>query len=234
MKDQQYLGLRKPEMHSLLSWATSFLKDLRSARKKDDQNYVTYGFGANFRLMSMDANFCKLHYDDVITSYKTSRTTRVFFLDNEGTLAPDMRHLYSRANTNKAAYGGGGGAGGAQCFGGGGGGGTSSTLNNSVEDLNSRGTPPRESVLQCLRELAGDPKNIVVVISGRSRTQMSDWFDSVKNIGLAAEHGWCFKIPQVTGEDWYCQGGGSTSAGSGGNEDPDSSTMDYAQKRLIH
>ncbi|CAD7976959.1 unnamed protein product [Amoebophrya sp. A25] len=161
--------------HSLLKWALGFLQDLRSARKKDEYSYICYGFGANYRLMSLDAQFRKLETDDVIQSYRTSRTSRVFFLDNEGTLAADLRHLYSRrgaAPTNS-------------------------------EELNSKGAPPRESVLQCLRELSRDPKNIVVVISGRSKTQMQDWFASVPNIGLAAEHGWCYRLPSISGDDWY-------------------------------
>jgi len=63
--------------------------------------------------------------------------------------------------------------------------------------------PPSEGMLQALAALAADPKNLVIVMSGRSREQLEGWFSSVPNLGLAAENGFYYKVPQQ-GEDWFC------------------------------
>ncbi|CAD7971849.1 unnamed protein product, partial [Amoebophrya sp. A120] len=172
-KDMEYI-----KDHTLLNWAVAFLQDLRAARKPDDRTYIKYGFGNTVRVMSLQAGFCKLDTDEVVLhAYRNSRTSRVFFFDNEGTLAPDLRNLYSRTRQQSAC--------------------------SCAEELHSKGAPPRASVLECLRELQRDPKNIIVVISGRSKVQMETWFASVPDIGLAAEHGWCYRLPAISGHDWY-------------------------------
>lgn len=47
---------------------------------------------------------------------------------------------------------------------------------------------PTEPLLQLLEKLSEDPKNVVVIISGRDRDTLEKWFDSI-NIDLVAEHG---------------------------------------------
>jgi trehalose 6-phosphate synthase/phosphatase len=47
--------------------------------------------------------------------------------------------------------------------------------------------------------LCEDPRNIVIITSGRQRGLLETWFGSVNNIGYAAEHGFTYKVP---GEDW--------------------------------
>jgi trehalose 6-phosphate synthase/phosphatase len=47
---------------------------------------------------------------------------------------------------------------------------------------------PDKPLLSLLEKLAGDPKNEVVLISGRDRATLEEWFGSV-NVGLVAEHG---------------------------------------------
>jgi trehalose 6-phosphate synthase/phosphatase len=55
---------------------------------------------------------------------------------------------------------------------------------------------PDESILRLLRSLASDPKNSVVIISGRDRQNLEEWFGRLP-IGIIAEHGvWLKKAGQ--------------------------------------
>ena len=57
---------------------------------------------------------------------------------------------------------------------------------------------PTEELLKILRIISEDPKNEVVLVSGRDRRTLQSWFGSY-NLGLVAEHGvWIRK----KGEDW--------------------------------
>ncbi|KAI4314292.1 hypothetical protein L6164_027215 [Bauhinia variegata] len=49
---------------------------------------------------------------------------------------------------------------------------------------------PSPEVISVLNTLCNDPKNTVFIVSGRGRDPLSDWFDSCKMLGLAAEHGY--------------------------------------------
>ncbi|CAD7955266.1 unnamed protein product [Amoebophrya sp. A25] len=170
-RDWSYVCSRDP-----FSWVEDFLVELRAARKKDDKSYVAVGFGANFRLLSLDTAFTKLYTEDVIHAYRTARGCRVFLLDNEGTLAPNLATRFARTQDNLRV--------------------------REVSELNSYGAAPSTVVLQALNELMKDPRNIVVVISGRTKEQLDHWFSQVPKIGLAAEHGFCYRIPPLLGEEW--------------------------------
>eukprot|EP00180_Rhodochaete_pulchella_P001125 Plantae.Rhodophyta-Rhodochaete_pulchella.ctg1943.p1 GENE.Plantae.Rhodophyta-Rhodochaete_pulchella.ctg1943~~Plantae.Rhodophyta-Rhodochaete_pulchella.ctg1943.p1 ORF type:complete len:757 (+),score=135.16 Plantae.Rhodophyta-Rhodochaete_pulchella.ctg1943:263-2272(+) len=58
---------------------------------------------------------------------------------------------------------------------------------------------PTDDVLSALKQLAAIPKNIVFIMSGRTREVLDQVFDPETNIGLAAEHGFSFRFP---GEEW--------------------------------
>ncbi|EER16132.1 Trehalose-phosphatase, putative [Perkinsus marinus ATCC 50983] len=141
--------------HSLLTWAEDFLCDLRRAQKKAEMMYITYGFGANFRLMGLSEDFQRLEHDEILAAYKRSKF-RVLFLDNEGELT----------------------------------------------NLHMHGSPPSEKVLQMLRVICRDPRNVVVVLSGRSPDHLEKWFSSVDHIGLAAEHGYYYQVPALNGDSY--------------------------------
>ncbi|GJV75821.1 probable alpha,alpha-trehalose-phosphate synthase [UDP-forming] 11 [Tanacetum coccineum] len=49
---------------------------------------------------------------------------------------------------------------------------------------------PNKEVISILNVLSNDPKNVVFIVSGRGKDSLSKWFDSCKNLGLSAEHGW--------------------------------------------
>lgn len=57
---------------------------------------------------------------------------------------------------------------------------------------------PTAALLQILEALANDPKNSVVIISGRNQSNMEDWFGQL-NLKLIAEHGVWIKD---NGQNW--------------------------------
>ncbi|EEQ98246.1 trehalose-6-phosphate synthase, putative [Perkinsus marinus ATCC 50983] len=71
--------------------------------------------------------------------------------------------------------------------------------------LMSHGNPPSAAVLDALSKLCSDPRNTVVILSGREKSLLQEWFGSVRNIGLAAEHGYYWKLPPNT--EWKALAG---------------------------
>ncbi|XP_028778350.1 probable alpha,alpha-trehalose-phosphate synthase [UDP-forming] 9 [Neltuma alba] len=49
---------------------------------------------------------------------------------------------------------------------------------------------PSPELISVINDLCNDPLNTVFIVSGRGKTQLSDWFDSCENLGIAAEHGY--------------------------------------------
>ncbi|CAM6072530.1 unnamed protein product [Sphagnum tenellum] len=58
---------------------------------------------------------------------------------------------------------------------------------------------PSSEVLSVLNTLCSDPKNFVVIVSGRGRNILDDCFASCERLGLAAEHGYFYRWQR---EDW--------------------------------
>ena len=52
---------------------------------------------------------------------------------------------------------------------------------------------PSSEVLDVVERLCGDPRNTVMVVSGRGRQALLDWFASCPSLGLAAEHGYFYR-----------------------------------------
>ena len=52
---------------------------------------------------------------------------------------------------------------------------------------------PSEEILNILTDLSNDKKNSVFIVAGKGKSQLEDWFGSIKNIGLSAEHGFLYK-----------------------------------------
>eukprot|EP01087_Luapelamoeba_hula_P002271 TRINITY_DN1196_c0_g1_i2.p1 TRINITY_DN1196_c0_g1~~TRINITY_DN1196_c0_g1_i2.p1 ORF type:complete len:815 (+),score=144.02 TRINITY_DN1196_c0_g1_i2:169-2613(+) len=67
------------------------------------------------------------------------------------------------------------------------------------EHIPSLSKPPSK-VLDQLRILAHIPGNTVIIVSGRDRNTMEEWFSQVPEIGLGAEHGSFFRPPNS--RDW--------------------------------
>ncbi|GMH17828.1 hypothetical protein Nepgr_019669 [Nepenthes gracilis] len=49
---------------------------------------------------------------------------------------------------------------------------------------------PSMEVISVLNGLCSDPKNIVYIVSGRSRDSLSKWFSACEKLGISAEHGY--------------------------------------------
>mmetsp|Transcript_9560 Transcript_9560/g.28887 ORF Transcript_9560/g.28887 Transcript_9560/m.28887 type:complete len:802 (-) Transcript_9560:337-2742(-) len=62
---------------------------------------------------------------------------------------------------------------------------------------------PSTDVSQLLRDLSSDPKNKVFILSGRTKEGLDRLFSSLENVGLAAEHGFHYKLPEST--EWKDQ-----------------------------
>ena len=49
---------------------------------------------------------------------------------------------------------------------------------------------PGGEIISVLNALCNDLKNVVFIVSGRSREELSGWFSPCKNLGIATEHGY--------------------------------------------
>jgi trehalose 6-phosphate synthase/phosphatase len=49
---------------------------------------------------------------------------------------------------------------------------------------------PSAEVLRIINTLCSDKRNVVFIVSGRSRDKLGEWFSSCPKLGLAAEHGY--------------------------------------------
>ncbi|KAK3808295.1 MAG: trehalose phosphate synthase subunit [Benniella sp.] len=57
--------------------------------------------------------------------------------------------------------------------------------------VRSKGTTSTEEMIKVVTDLAQDPKNVVYIMSGRTRSSLEQTFGSIPNVGLCAEGG-CF------------------------------------------
>ncbi|KAL9275320.1 Alpha,alpha-trehalose-phosphate synthase [UDP-forming] 5-like protein [Drosera capensis] len=49
---------------------------------------------------------------------------------------------------------------------------------------------PHTEAVRILNSLCKDTKNVVFLVSGKDRAQLTEWFSSCENLGMAAEHGY--------------------------------------------
>ncbi|CDJ29186.1 trehalose-6-phosphate synthase domain-containing protein, putative [Eimeria mitis] len=77
-------------------------------------------------------------------------------------------------------------------------------MQKNGEELFAAGRPPSPQVQRCLQALLKNPKNTVVILSGRDKTLLQEWFIDVKGIGLCAEHGYYYRLDKITGDEWGC------------------------------
>ena len=52
---------------------------------------------------------------------------------------------------------------------------------------------PSKEILNLLTELTNEKKNNVYIVAGKGYSQLNDWFGSIPNLGLSAEHGFLYK-----------------------------------------
>eukprot|EP00927_Polykrikos_kofoidii_P027259 TRINITY_DN24052_c0_g2_i1.p1 TRINITY_DN24052_c0_g2~~TRINITY_DN24052_c0_g2_i1.p1 ORF type:complete len:1132 (-),score=194.61 TRINITY_DN24052_c0_g2_i1:65-3460(-) len=63
---------------------------------------------------------------------------------------------------------------------------------------------PDARVIDCLSTLLSDSYNTIVLVSGRDREVLEEWFGDMDRIGLCAEGGFYYKLPIATGGTWHC------------------------------
>jgi trehalose 6-phosphate synthase/phosphatase len=88
---------------------------------------------------------------------------------------------------------------------------------------NPSSAEPSKQVLDLLKRLATDPKNDLMLVSGRSKDDLQKWFGHLP-IGLAAEHG--ALIRRITGKKWHV----TTSAGTGWKDEVEALFGHYAEQ----
>jgi trehalose 6-phosphate synthase/phosphatase len=71
------------------------------------------------------------------------------------------------------------------------------TLPSSTTSVNqeyySKGSEPNSKILTLLDNLTKDKRNTIFIVTGREAKLVSDWFSSVKDLGLASEHGFLYR-----------------------------------------
>ena len=70
-------------------------------------------------------------------------------------------------------------------------------LSESLVNYYQADLPP--TVHHCLEELAADPSNLLMVLSGRERSQLEKVFKRIQGASLAAEHGFHYKLGSFPG-----------------------------------
>ena len=66
----------------------------------------------------------------------------------------------------------------------------------------SKGSPPSTEILNLLKGLTADKRNKVFIVAGKGPDQLKEWFGSVKNLGLAAEHGFMYSVNRQGLDKW--------------------------------
>lgn len=61
-------------------------------------------------------------------------------------------------------------------------------------------TTPNTEAVGILNNLCRDPKNVVLLVSGKDRKTLTEWFSACKKLGIAAEHGFFLRSNQDA--DW--------------------------------
>ena len=66
----------------------------------------------------------------------------------------------------------------------------------------SKGSPPSTEILNLLKGLTADKRNKVFIVAGKGPDQLKEWFGSVKDLGLAAEHGFMYSVNRQGLDKW--------------------------------
>ena len=66
----------------------------------------------------------------------------------------------------------------------------------------SKGSPPSKEILHLLKGLTADKRNKVFIVAGKGPDQLKEWFGGVKDLGLAAEHGFMYSVNRQGLDKW--------------------------------
>ncbi|KAL3912076.1 MAG: hypothetical protein SGPRY_008462 [Prymnesium sp.] len=222
MQPKERLARRERNLHFVLNntalvWAERFFLDLQAIRNEvKDEEATMLGFGlATFRRAGWDSTFRRLDITEVRLSQlasiplltSPSRVVLITFIYSllaplaspahpKLTSHPSPPHrqvltAYRRARRRAIFLDWGG---------------TivplDTGLSSSLVDYFQSELPP--ATLHCLEELAQDPRNLLMVLSGQERSRMEAVFRDIPAASLAAEHGFFFKlgVRRAVGASW--------------------------------
>ena len=66
----------------------------------------------------------------------------------------------------------------------------------------SKGSPPSKEIINLLKGLTADKRNKVFIVAGKGPEQLKEWFGGVKDLGLAAEHGFMYSVNRQGLDKW--------------------------------
>ena len=66
----------------------------------------------------------------------------------------------------------------------------------------SKGSPPSTEIINLLKGLTDDKRNKVFIVAGKGPEQLKEWFGGVKDLGLAAEHGFMYSVNRKGMDKW--------------------------------
>jgi len=151
---------------SSVKWAMQNVSEIKFANAQKGFA-ATSGLAAVCGFHGSFTGFRSLNPSHLMEDYKKAKS-RCFFFDAEGTLSEKVQ-FYARPNSAFTSCG--------------------------EVSLNTHGMPPDASVLHSLETLTKDKRNTVVVLSGRDRTTVEQWYGGVPGLGLCAEHGFFWANP---------------------------------------
>ena len=66
----------------------------------------------------------------------------------------------------------------------------------------SKGAPPSKEIINLLKGLTADKRNKVFIVAGKGPDTLKEWFGGVKDLGLAAEHGFMYSVNRQGLDKW--------------------------------
>jgi len=197
--------------HTAQSWGATFVDELWSTTRDHSKlRCHGLGFGLQFRVVALDETFKKLDAFTVLQSYQLAAAApdaarRLFMLDYDGTLTVGVIRGQQQGGPGSSTPGQDIPTQGMQRV-------------KSSQSMASTGRAPSAEVLDMLRGLCKNENNVVAIVSGRSRLELSHWFlpagapgsdgggntddldaeaiaDPLNRLMLCAEHGMFYRYP---------------------------------------
>ena len=147
------------------AWAERVLVDLKTFGKTlgGQKTYMGTGLGLGYRLMGFGSTFRPLNVEHVLVAYKRA-SHRLIVCDYGGTLnVKDSSSMRHRIFEKGMLHG------------------------------RDAAFPLTVDTRKALRILSEDPKNTVVIISGKEKDVLQEAFSALPHVALAAEHGYFFR-----------------------------------------
>ena len=147
------------------AWAERVLVDLKTFGKTlgGQKTYMGTGLGLGYRLMGFGSTFRPLNVEHVLVAYKRA-SHRLIVCDYGGTLnVKDSSSMRHRIFEKGMLHG------------------------------RDAAFPLTADTKKALRILSEDPRNTVVIISGKEKDVLQEAFSALPHVALAAEHGYFFR-----------------------------------------